>query len=88
MAVSALVQPPSFQKNHGSCFNSCWDGVAFQMHVAQFEEIIRDAKVAACISPIVWKHGLSEEETTKVLLELHLRRTANVVRITCSLKRP
>ena len=58
------------------------------MHFDQFEKIIRDAEVAACIAPVVWKHGLSEEKTTTALLELRLPRAANLARISCSLKRP
>jgi hypothetical protein len=70
-------------------FASNWPyAAAFQMHFAQFEKIIRDAEVAACIAPVVWKHGLSEEETTTALLELRLPRAANIARICCSLKRP
>ena len=70
-------------------FVSNWPyAVIVQMHFAQFGKIIRDAEVAACISPVVWKHGLSEKETTSALLELRVPRAANVARISCSLQRP
>jgi hypothetical protein len=55
------------------------------MHHAQFKRILRDAEVAFRISSIVQKHHLSEEETKKALVELHVPRAANVARISCAL---
>ena len=55
------------------------------MHLIQFDQIVRDAEVARCISPIVQKHHLSEEETRKALVELHVPRAANVARISAAL---
>jgi hypothetical protein len=47
----------------------------------RFIEILRDAEVANSIAPILRKHGLTEEETTKALLRLRVPRAANVARI-------
>jgi len=55
------------------------------MHQMQLKRILRDAEVAACISPIVQKHHLSEEETKKALVEAHIPRAANVARISSAL---
>lgn len=51
------------------------------MHRIEFDEILRDAEVAYAISPIVRRHRLTEGETEKALLELHIIRAANVARI-------
>ena len=56
-----------------------------QMHPIQFKQILRDAEVAACISPIVQKHHLSEEETKNALVELHVPRAATIARISSAL---
>ena len=55
------------------------------MHLIKFRQIVRDAEVANAISPIVRKHRLTEGETEKALLELHIPRAANVARISVSL---
>ncbi|HEY2711665.1 MAG TPA: hypothetical protein VGI60_04055 [Chthoniobacterales bacterium] len=55
------------------------------MHHTQFKRILRDAEVAVCISPIVQKHHLSEEETKSALVELHVPRAANIARISSAL---
>jgi hypothetical protein len=52
-----------------------------QMHWIELGQIIRDAEVANAISPIVHGHSLTEEDTEKALLELHVPRAANVARI-------
>ena len=56
-----------------------------QMHPIQFKQILRDAEVAVCISPIVQKHHLSEEETKNALVELHVPRAATIARISSAL---
>ena len=55
------------------------------MHLVELRQIIRDAEIAHAISPILRKHGLTERETEKFLLELHIPRAANVARISVSL---
>ena len=52
------------------------------MHLIQFREIMRDAEVAHAIHPIVLKHHLTAEETTKALLACGVSRAANVAQIT------
>jgi len=52
-----------------------------QMHRMELGQILRDAEVASAISVIVRKHHLTEEDTEKALLELHIPRAANVARI-------
>ena len=51
------------------------------MHHIEFREILRDAEVANAIFPIVHRNHLTEEETEKALLKLHIPRAANVARI-------
>jgi hypothetical protein len=51
------------------------------MHLIQFREIMRDAKVAHSIYPIVLKYHLSVEDTTKALLACSVSRAANVAHI-------
>jgi len=51
------------------------------MHQTEFRQILRDAEVANAISRIVHRHHLTEKETAKALLELHIPRAANVARI-------
>ena len=51
------------------------------MHLKLLQQILSDAAVANGIAPIVGKHRLTEEETKKVLLQLHVPRAANVARI-------
>ena len=48
------------------------------MHLTPLREILRDVEVANAILPIVRTYCLSEKETTKILLALHLPRAANV----------
>jgi hypothetical protein len=55
------------------------------MHRTEFRQILRDAEVAYAISPILRRHHLTEEDTEKALLALHLPRAANVARISVSL---
>ena len=55
--------------------------LVYKMHQTEFRQILRDAEVANAISPIVHRHHLTEKETEKALLELHLPRAANVARI-------
>ena len=52
------------------------------MHLIQFREIMRDAEVACAINPIVLKHHLTVEETTKALLACGVSQAANVAHIT------
>lgn len=52
------------------------------MHRIEFRQIVRDAEIAYAISPVVRRHRLTEEETEKFLLELHIPRAANVAGIT------
>jgi hypothetical protein len=52
------------------------------MHLIQFREIMRDAKVAYTIHPIVRKFLLTVEDTTKALTACGVPRAANVARIT------
>jgi hypothetical protein len=52
------------------------------MHLIQFREIMRDAEVAYAIHPIVRKHLLTAEDTTKALIACGVSRAANVAQIT------
>ncbi len=52
------------------------------MHLIQFREIMRDAEVAYAIHPIVRKHLLTVEDTTKALIACGVPRPANVAQIT------
>jgi hypothetical protein len=52
------------------------------VHHVVFRQIVRDAEIAYAISPVVRRHRLTEGETTKFLLELHIPRAANVAGIT------
>jgi uncharacterized membrane protein YheB (UPF0754 family) len=54
------------------------------MHRIELRQIIRDAEIAHAISPIVRRHLLTERETEKALLELHIPRAANVAKISVS----
>ncbi len=51
------------------------------MHHIQLREIIRDADVAYAIHPIVVKHHLSVEDTTKALVACGIARAVNVAQI-------
>ena len=51
------------------------------MHRIQFQEMMRDAEIASAILPVVRKHHLTETNTEKALLKLHIPRAANVARI-------
>lgn len=51
-------------------------------HHVVFGQILRDAEIAYVISPVVRRHRLTEEETTKFLFELHIPRAASVAGIT------
>jgi hypothetical protein len=55
------------------------------MHRTELRQILRDAEVAYAISPIVRRRHLTQEDTEKSLLALHLPRAANVARISVSL---
>jgi len=61
--------------------NARRQALIYKMHQVEFRQILRDAEVANAISPIVHRHRLSEGETEKALLELHVPRAANVARI-------
>jgi hypothetical protein len=52
------------------------------MHLIQFREIIRDAKVAYAIHPITRKYLLTVKDTTKALIACGVPRAANVAQIT------
>lgn len=52
------------------------------MHRIELRQILRDAEIAYVISPVVRRRRLTEEETKKFLLELHIPRAANVAGIT------
>jgi hypothetical protein len=56
--------------------------LSHQMHRTELRQILRDAEVAYAISPIVRRHHLTQEDTEKSLLALHLPRAANVAGIT------
>ena len=56
--------------------------ISRHVHHIEFRQIIRDAEIAYAISPVVGRHGLTEEETKKLLLELRIPRAANVAGIT------
>ena len=55
------------------------------MHLIQFREIMRDAEVAYAIHPIVRKHLLTVEDTTKALIACGVPRAASVAKITSAL---
>jgi len=55
------------------------------VHLITLREILRDADVAHAISSVVREHSLSEEQTEKALIALHVPRPANVARIGLSL---
>ena len=52
------------------------------MHLKQLHEILRDADVANAISLVVRGHRMSENQTERALIELHVPRAANVAGIT------
>lgn len=52
-----------------------------RMHRIELDQILRDADVAYAVSPIVRRHRLTEAETERVLLELHIPRAANIAGI-------
>jgi hypothetical protein len=56
-----------------------------QMHHIQFRQIMRDAEVADAILPVVRGHHLTEADTEKALLKLHVPRAANIARISVAL---
>jgi hypothetical protein len=56
--------------------------ISHHVHRIEFRQILRDAEIAYAISPVVSRHGLTEEETKKFLLELRIPRAANVAGIT------
>jgi hypothetical protein len=47
----------TLQKNYRHNLKDPAYGVLFQMHLVEFHQIVRDAEVAACIAPVVQKHG-------------------------------
>ena len=51
------------------------------MHLIQFREIMRDAKVAYAIHRIVRKYLLTVEGTTKALIACGVPRASNVAQI-------
>ena len=51
------------------------------MHRIQFREIMRDAEAAYAIHPVVRKHLLTVEDTTKALIACGIPRAANVAAI-------
>jgi hypothetical protein len=55
------------------------------MHHIEFRQIVRDAKIAHAIFPVVRRHRLTEVDTENALLELHVPRAANIARISVSL---
>jgi hypothetical protein len=55
--------------------------LVYKMHQTEFRQILRDAEVANAIFPIVHRNHLTEEETEKALVKLHIPRAANVARI-------
>jgi hypothetical protein len=52
------------------------------VHLKQLNEILRDADVANAIFPVVRGHRMSEAQTERALIELHVPRAANVAGIT------
>jgi hypothetical protein len=52
--MRANKQPPHIED---------WCMVSHQMHLIEFREIVRGAEVAHAISPVVYGHRLTEEET-------------------------
>lgn len=52
------------------------------VHLKQLHEILRDAEVAHAISLVVRGNRMSEEQTERALIELHVPRAANVAGIT------
>jgi len=55
------------------------------MHQIQFREIIRDAEIARVILPVVRGNHLTETDTDKALIKLHIPRAATVARINAGL---
>ena len=55
------------------------------MHLITLREILRDADVAHAISSVVRERSLSEEESERALIALHVPRPANLARISLSL---
>ncbi len=55
------------------------------MHQIQFREIIRDAEIARVILPVVRGNHLTEADTEKALIKLHVPRAANIARISVAL---
>jgi hypothetical protein len=55
------------------------------MHQIQFREVVRDAEIASAILPVVRKYDLTEADTEKALLKLHVSRAANIARISVAL---
>jgi hypothetical protein len=55
------------------------------MHQIQFREVVRDAEIASAILPVVRKYDLTEADTEKALLKLHVPRAANIARISVAL---
>lgn len=55
------------------------------MHQIQFLQIIRDAEIARVILPVVRGNHLTEADTEKALIKLHVPRAANVARINAAL---
>jgi hypothetical protein len=56
------------------------------MHHIQFREIVRDAEIASAILSVVRKHHLTEADTEKALLKLHVPRAANIARISVAVR--
>ena len=52
------------------------------MHRIQLGEILRDAGIANAIWPVVHQYRLTEGQTRRALLQLHVPRAANVACIT------
>jgi hypothetical protein len=57
------------------------------MQPLQVKQILRDSEIAVCISPIVQKHHLSEEETKNALVGLHIPRAASIAQMSSALSR-
>jgi hypothetical protein len=55
------------------------------VHLITLREIFRDADVAHAISSVVRERSLSEEESERALIALHVPRPANLARISLSL---
>ena len=56
-----------------------------EVHLTRLREILRDVEIANAILPIVRMYCLSEQETSKILLALHLPRAAGVAALTGAL---